>query len=635
LALQSSEVKAVLERVPGLCFGIVGDFCADVYLKIDRSASETSLETGLPTQPVAEQRFSLGGAGNVAANLTSMGAKEVRAFGVVGADLHGDRMIRLLNEQGISTSGLLLQEKNWYTHVFTKILIDDVEQPRLDYGNFNEPHPDIAAQLLHNLEDLLPRLDILIVNQQAYRGIHTTAFRKALAALINRHQPTLCVTDSRTYSDEFAGTIRKININEALRLCGRQSHLDGRIPGEIVRQSAAELFKRWQQPVIVTRGEYGCVVFDQAGVHEIPGLLILGRTDSVGAGDSMLAGIAAALAAGFAPPAAAEFGTLVAGVTVQKLFVTGTATPGEILELCSAPAYRVRPELALRPETARYYPGTRIEIVSELPERREFTHVILDHDGTISTLRQGWEEVMEPMMIQAIVGGHRNTIEGDSFRRIQARVRELIDATTGVQTLVQMKSLSQLVREYGYVAEKDILDERGYKQIYNEALMRRVETRLRRIKEGRLLLSEVTIKNAVAFLEALDSRGIRLYLASGTDQEDVEREAALLGYADLFAGRIYGAVGDIKHEPKSKVIEAILRDIAAEGRDRIVSFGDGPVEIRETRARGSFAVGVASDEVKRSGLNLIKRSRLIQAGADLIISDFEETDLLLKLLFGE
>jgi len=242
---------------------------------------------------------------------------------------------------------------------------------------------------------------------------------------------------------------------------------------------------------------------------------------------------------------------------------------------------------------------------------------------------------MEPMMIQAIVGGHRNTIEGDSFRRIQARVRELIDATTGVQTLVQMKSLSQLVREYGYVAEKDILDERGYKQIYNEALMRRVETRLRRIKEGRLLLSEVTIKNAVAFLEALDSRGIRLYLASGTDQEDVEREAALLGYADLFAGRIYGAVGDIKHEPKSKVIEAILRDIAAEGRDRIVSFGDGPVEIRETRARGSFAVGVASDEVKRSGLNLIKRSRLIQAGADLIISDFEETDLLLKLLFGE
>ena len=82
--------------MPNLCFGIVGDFCADVYLKIDPSASEVSLETGLPTQPVAEQRFSLGGAGNVAANLISMGVGEVHAFGVVGADMHGERMIRLL-----------------------------------------------------------------------------------------------------------------------------------------------------------------------------------------------------------------------------------------------------------------------------------------------------------------------------------------------------------------------------------------------------------------------------------------------------------------------------------------------------------------------------------------------------------
>lgn len=635
MALQSSEVKSVLEDLSDLCFGIVGDFCADVYLKIDPSASENSLETGLPTQPVAEQRFSLGGAGNVAANLTSMGAGEVHAFGVVGDDMHGERMIRLLKEQGISTGGVLLQEKKWSTHVFTKILVDNVEQPRLDYGNFNELHPDIAAQLLSGLADRLPRLDILVVNQQVYRGVHTASFRKALTALINTQQPTLCITDSRAYSDDFEGTIRKININEALRICGRRSPIDGQVPGQIALESAVALFNRWRKPVIVTRGEYGCVVCDQEGIHEIPGLLLLGPTDSVGAGDSMLAGIAAALAAGFAPAAAAEFGTLVAGVTVQKLFVTGTAAPGEILELCAAPAYRIRPESALRPEEINYHPGTRIEIISKLPEGREFTHAIFDHDGTISALRQGWEEVMEPMMIQAIVGERRTTIAEHSLGRIETRVRELIDATTGVQTLVQMKSLTQLVREYGYVAEQDILDEKGYKRIYNQALMERIEDRLHRIEEGRLSVSEATINNAAAFLEALNHRGIRLYLASGTDQEDVEREAALLGYAELFSGGIYGAVGDIEHEPKRKVIEAILRDIGADGWDRIVTFGDGPVEIRESRARGSYAVGVASDEVQRTGLNPVKRSRLIRAGADLIISDFTEMDHLMKLLFGE
>lgn len=635
MALQVPQVKRILDRIPELCIGIVGDFCADVYLTIDATASEISLETGLPTNPVAEQRFSLGGASNVAANLSSMGVKEVLAFGVVGNDMHGTQLIRLLEQQGISTCGLLIQKEKWHTHVFTKILVDGAEQPRLDYGNFNELSPDLASRLLQDMEEWLPRLDVLIVNQQVYRGIHTPAFRKALAALIARNQQTLCITDSRAYSDEFDGSIRKINAYEACKICGKPQHRDEYVPEEVVRAAAAELFSRWRKPVFLSRGVYGCIVSDQEGIQEIPGLMILNRIDPVGAGDSMLAGIAAALPAGLSPALAAEFGTLVAGVTVQKLFETGTAIPQEILDISAAPVFRYRPELARRPEKARYYEGSRIEIATRLPEGHNFTHFIFDHDGTVSTLRQGWEEDMEPMMVDAILGEQRAVIDKDSLERIENRVKELIDATTGVQTLMQMKYLIEMVREYGYVAEESILDETGYKRIYNAALMRRVENRLAQIEDSRLTANEFILRNAVSFLEALRSRGAYLYLASGTDQEDVEREAAMLGYAELFAGRIYGAVGDIKHEPKSNVIEAILKDIGAEGRGRMVTFGDGPVEIREARARGSYTVGVASDEVKRSGLNLIKRSRLIQAGADLIISDFTEMDHLMKLLFGE
>ena len=635
MALDSSQVKKILECIPELRIGIVGDFCADLYLTIDPTASETSLETGLPTQPVAEQRFSPGGASNVAANLKSMGVGEVLAFGVIGKDMHGTQLIGLLERRGISTSCLLIQNEKWHSHVFTKVLVDGVEQPRLDYGNFNDLSPALAERLLQDIQQRLPRLDVLIINQQVYRGIHTPEFRKALRALIAENQQTRYITASRAYSDECDVAARKINDREALTICGRPHPPGEDIPEEVVREAATELFRRWRKPLFISRGVNGCIVCDREGIHRIPGLMILNRIDPVGAGDSLLAGIAAALPAGLPPALAAELGTLVAGVTVQKLFETGTATAEEILEISAAPVFRYRPELARSPEKARYHEGSRIEIVTALPEGHEFTHFIFDHDGTISTLRQGWDEDMEPMMVDAILGDRRTVIAGHSLERIRNRVRQLIEETTGVQTLVQMQCLSELVREYGTVAKEDILDAAGYKRIYNAALMRRVEDRLVGIQEGRLRADEFILKNAVVFLQALHDRGAHLYLASGTDQEDVEREAAVLGYADLFAGRIYGAVGDIRHEPKLKALEAIMREIEKGGRGKFVMFGDGPVEIRETRNRGGYTVGVASDEVRRRGLNLNKRSRLIQAGADLIVPAFSEADRLIRLFFQE
>ena len=95
---------------------------------------------------------------------------------------------------------------------------------------------------------------------------------------------------------------------------------------------------------------------------------MLGPVDPVGAGDSLLAGIAAALAAGEAPLGAAELGNFAAAVTVQKLRVTGTASPPEILAIGSDPDYRYRPELALYPRRARCLEGTDIELAAPLPE---------------------------------------------------------------------------------------------------------------------------------------------------------------------------------------------------------------------------------------------------------------------------
>jgi phosphoglycolate phosphatase-like HAD superfamily hydrolase len=122
-----------------------------------------------------------------------------------------------------------------------------------------------------------------------------------------------------------------------------------------------------------------------------------------------------------------------------------------------------------------------------------------------------------------------------------------------------------------------------------------------------------------------------LYLASGTDVEDVRREATLLGYEPLFA-KIYGSVGDITRDPKRVVFETIMAEIGSAGTGSCVVFGDGPVELREARRNGAAAIGLLSDEVQRFGMNPKKRSRLVLAGAHVLIPDFSWADELFSWL---
>jgi rfaE bifunctional protein kinase chain/domain len=261
-------------------------------------------------------------------------------------------------------------------------------------------------------------------------------------------------------------------------------------------------------------------------------------------------------------------------------------------------------------------------------------HAVFDNDGTISTLRQGWEQIMAPVMMKAVLGDRFQTADESLYRKVQKRVLDYIDKSTGIQTIVQMQGLVELVREFGIVPADQVLDRFGYKRIYNEALMQMVNDRIAKLERGQLDVTDFTVKGAVEFARALRERGVTLYLASGTDHEDVLREARVLGHADLFNGGIYGAVGDIDSCSKKMVLDRILTENRLSGAQLAV-FGDGPVELRESRKRGGLAVGVASDEVRRFGLNLDKRARLIKAGAHLVVPDFSQRDQLLRLLFGE
>jgi phosphoglycolate phosphatase-like HAD superfamily hydrolase len=398
------------------------------------------------------------------------------------------------------------------------------------------------------------------------------------------------------------------------------------------KEAALSLYKKFGKPLFVTRGSRGSLVVDENGVSEIHGLMILARVDTVGAGDSYLAGAAATLAAGYCLHTAAEIGSYVAGVTVQKLFQTGTASPEEIMEIGTDPDLIYNVELAEDARRANFLDNTEIEIIKEWSEPLQIKHAIFDHDGTISTLREGWEQIMIPMMMKAILGDRYRDADESLYHKVHEHVVEFVDKTTGIQTLVQMQGLVELVKEFGLVPEDRILDEFGYKEIYNQELLEMVRVREAKLTRGELSVEDYTMKNAVQLLEKLYNAGVTLYLASGTDEEDVKNEARILGYEHLFKGGIHGAVGDVNKEAKKIVIDRILDTIGESNTSQLATFGDGPVEIRETRKRGGATIGIASDEMKRHSLNESKRSRLIKAGADVIVPDFSQLPQLLKLL---
>jgi rfaE bifunctional protein kinase chain/domain len=630
--MRKEQLQKVLEDISHVKIAVLGDFCLDAYWFVEESKSEISIETGLATRPVLQQKYSPGGAGNVTNNLVAMGVKDVRALGVTGPDPFGRELVSMMSKTGINTRGILTQEKDWSTHVYIKPCVADQEQGRIDFGNFNQLTEQTADRLIDILDREAGETDIVIINQQVVSGIHTDYLRNKIVKVIGKHPETAFIVDSRDFSDFYTGAYRKMNDHEAVRLCGIRKEPAESVTYMEIRDAARTLYERYRKPMFITCGSRGSLIADQNGISEIPGIMVTSRIDTVGAGDSYLAGAASALAAGYSMKSAAELGSLVAGVTIQKLFQTGTASPEEILQLGQDPDYMYAPELSEDIRVASYIADSEIEIVNQWKSGFNIRHAIFDHDGTLSTLREGWEQIMAPMMVRAVLGNRYENVDQALLQKVRSRVSEFIDRTTGIQTLVQMKGLVGIIREFGFVPEDQILDEFGYKQIYNEELLKMVREREKKLSHGELSPDDFSMKNAIPFLQKLFDAGIRLYLASGTDEEDVKNEARIMGYDHLFEGRIYGSVGDVNKDAKKMVLDRILDLIGEAAFGEVITFGDGPVEIRETRKRGGLTVGIAGDELRRFGLNERKRTRLIKAGADVIIPDFSQMDLLLKLL---
>lgn len=326
-------LEQILTNIPRLTVGVLGDLFLDRYLDLDATLTEPSLETGLDAYQVVQVRATPGAAGTVINNLAALGVKTIIPLAIVGDDGEGYELRQALSRLPTVSAEGLLSWPDRRTPTYTKPMLGRPgetprELHRLDIKN-RAPTPRAAEdQLLHTFEAVWPSLDALLVLDQVSEpdcGVVTARVRATLEHFGSAAPEKLILADSR----ERIGLFRSVWIKPNFRECCQA--IDGSPdPGHVLT-----LAQRTRRPVFCTCSDQPMQIADprrgQASQLLTARIFpVSGPVDPVGAGDSVSAALACALASGVDLVTAGEFGNLVASITIQQIGTTGTASPEQV-----------------------------------------------------------------------------------------------------------------------------------------------------------------------------------------------------------------------------------------------------------------------------------------------------------------
>lgn len=252
-----------------------------------------------------------------------------------------------------------------------------------------------------------------------------------------------------------------------------------------------------------------------------------------------------------------------------------------------------------------------------------FKAAMFDVDGTVNTIRQDWHSIIVPIFADALATAEPNAPR----ERLEKEALDLLNRTTGQPTVIQCGYLDEMVVGRG----GRHVDPEIYFQKFITEQHRIIEPVHAGLADGTIPPENYRVPGCRWFVDKLESLGIRCYLASGSPYKDVMEEAHLLELDTAFSGSIRAFDPENGwNDPKQQQLEEILA--TGVKPEEIVCFDDAFYMVKMLKRVGGYAVGIASDEKRRHGVNAAKREVLLNAGADVIVPDFRDMQGLLHLL---
>lgn len=288
---------------------VIGDILLDSYTI--GKARRISPEAPVAIVHVQKEEHRLGGAGNVLLNLVSMGC-DVVAVGRVGNDLAGERLLRAFEEEEIDRRGILTQS-GYSTPIKNRIIADNQQIVRVDHEQIVPLPVELQQRVLEILPTLLTGVKVIAISDYGKGFLSRELLRAIIDIGRERSIPVIADPKGVEFAKYAHSTILKPNLSEAYAAAGlpREAPLE-QVASRVLQLSQSDM-------LMVTRSEEGISLFYRDGQRQDFPVRAREVKDVTGAGDTVLAMLACAMANGLSVSEAIQLSNVAAGIAIERV----------------------------------------------------------------------------------------------------------------------------------------------------------------------------------------------------------------------------------------------------------------------------------------------------------------------------
>lgn len=306
---------------------VVGDLMLDEY--ITGGVERISPEAPVPVVHIKNIYNVLGGAGNVAHNISSLGGNVV-ICGVVGDDAYGKMITENFGRVNVDTSGVVIDE-SVPTIVKTRVIAHSQQMIRLDRESVKEISGSVERNVFGFLSKTMADVDVVVISDYGKGMITRKLIKKITATASAKKVPVMVDPKLEHFYDYRQVTLLTPNHHEA----GQASGINIKNEEDLLKAGRKIMSKLKPQALLVTRGEKGATLFERGNkITHIP-TVAKEVYDVTGAGDTMVSAMALAFASGLSMVDSVKLATFCAGIVVEKVG-TATVTPEELIKRINA-----------------------------------------------------------------------------------------------------------------------------------------------------------------------------------------------------------------------------------------------------------------------------------------------------------